>query len=176
MRGNGRMTNITVSAFSMTRKEMSNMADGSFHISGNIPIKFHFLLIQKFPIQQMIIPIVQLCDNVAQLFSGIFKGCLLHAGKAEHDHRISSLKSAVCLLLPYRREVWEALKEYGLYHTRQKVKDWYDGFTFVTSSTGLPLSPHSSHSFSFSNIHWPKTGSRQHFHRSPMGCITRDRR
>ncbi len=30
-------------------------------------------------------------------------------------------------------EVWEALKEYGLYHTRQKVKDWYDGFTFGTS-------------------------------------------
>ncbi len=29
-------------------------------------------------------------------------------------------------------EVWEALKEYGLYHTRQKVKDWYDGFTFGT--------------------------------------------
>ena len=27
-------------------------------------------------------------------------------------------------------EVWEALKEYGMYHTRQRVKDWYDGFTF----------------------------------------------
>lgn len=27
-------------------------------------------------------------------------------------------------------EVWEALKEYGLYGERQKVKDWYDGFTF----------------------------------------------
>lgn len=27
-------------------------------------------------------------------------------------------------------EVWEALKEYGLYEERQKVKDWYDGFTF----------------------------------------------
>ena len=27
-------------------------------------------------------------------------------------------------------EVWEALKEYGLYDKRQKVKDWYDGFTF----------------------------------------------
>ena len=30
-------------------------------------------------------------------------------------------------------EVWEALKEYGLYHTRQKVKDWYDGFAFGAS-------------------------------------------
>ncbi len=27
-------------------------------------------------------------------------------------------------------EVWQALKEYGLYDKRQKVKDWYDGFTF----------------------------------------------
>lgn len=27
-------------------------------------------------------------------------------------------------------EVWEALKEYGLYDERQKVKEWYDGFTF----------------------------------------------
>lgn len=27
-------------------------------------------------------------------------------------------------------EVWEALKEYGLYEKRQRVKDWYDGFTF----------------------------------------------
>lgn len=27
-------------------------------------------------------------------------------------------------------EVWEALKEHGLYDRRQKVKDWYDGFTF----------------------------------------------
>lgn len=29
-----------------------------------------------------------------------------------------------------QEEVWEALKEYGLYDERQKVKDWYDGFTF----------------------------------------------
>lgn len=27
-------------------------------------------------------------------------------------------------------EVWEALKEFGLYSTHQKVKDWYDGFIF----------------------------------------------
>ena len=27
-------------------------------------------------------------------------------------------------------EVWEALKEHGLYEERQKVKDWYDGFVF----------------------------------------------
>lgn len=27
-------------------------------------------------------------------------------------------------------EVWQSLKEYGLYDKRQKVKDWYDGFTF----------------------------------------------
>ena len=27
-------------------------------------------------------------------------------------------------------EVWEALKECGLYENRQDVKDWYDGFTF----------------------------------------------
>ncbi len=26
--------------------------------------------------------------------------------------------------------MWEALKEQGLYEERQKVKDWYDGFTF----------------------------------------------
>ena len=29
-----------------------------------------------------------------------------------------------------QKEVWEALKEYGAYDKRQKVKDWYDGFTF----------------------------------------------
>ncbi len=29
-----------------------------------------------------------------------------------------------------QEEVWEALKEYGLYDKRQKVRDWYDGFTF----------------------------------------------
>ncbi len=29
-----------------------------------------------------------------------------------------------------QEEVWEALKEYGAYDKRQKVKDWYDGFTF----------------------------------------------
>ena len=28
------------------------------------------------------------------------------------------------------KEVWEALKEYGLYEKKDKVKDWYDGFTF----------------------------------------------
>ena len=27
-------------------------------------------------------------------------------------------------------EVWEALKEYGLYGERERVKSWYDGFTF----------------------------------------------
>lgn len=29
-----------------------------------------------------------------------------------------------------QEEVWEALKECGLYEERQKVKDWYDGFSF----------------------------------------------
>lgn len=29
-------------------------------------------------------------------------------------------------------EVWEALKECGLYEERGEVKDWYDGFTFGT--------------------------------------------
>ncbi len=29
-----------------------------------------------------------------------------------------------------QEEVWGALKEYGLYDKRQKVRDWYDGFTF----------------------------------------------
>lgn len=29
-----------------------------------------------------------------------------------------------------QEEVWEALKEYGLYDKRQRVRDWYDGFTF----------------------------------------------
>ncbi len=33
-------------------------------------------------------------------------------------------------------EVWEALKEYGWYEEHQKVKDWYDGFTFG-SRTGI---------------------------------------
>ena len=28
------------------------------------------------------------------------------------------------------KEVWEALKEYGLYEKKDNVKDWYDGFTF----------------------------------------------
>ena len=29
-----------------------------------------------------------------------------------------------------QEEVWEALDEYGLWQNREKVKDWYDGFTF----------------------------------------------
>ncbi len=29
-----------------------------------------------------------------------------------------------------QEEVWEALKEYGLSEERERVKDWYDGFTF----------------------------------------------
>ncbi len=29
-----------------------------------------------------------------------------------------------------QEEVWEALKEYGLYGERENVRDWYDGFTF----------------------------------------------
>ena len=29
-----------------------------------------------------------------------------------------------------QEEVWEALKEYGLYDEREKVRAWYDGFTF----------------------------------------------
>lgn len=29
-----------------------------------------------------------------------------------------------------QEEVWEALKEYGLYDQQRKVKDWYDGFVF----------------------------------------------
>lgn len=29
-----------------------------------------------------------------------------------------------------QEEVWKALKEYGLWQNREKVKDWYDGFTF----------------------------------------------
>ena len=36
----------------------------------------------------------------------------------------------------FTEEVWEALKEYGWYEERQKVKDWYDGFTFG-SRTGI---------------------------------------
>lgn len=29
-----------------------------------------------------------------------------------------------------QQEVWEALEEYGLSQNREKVRDWYDGFTF----------------------------------------------
>ena len=29
-----------------------------------------------------------------------------------------------------QEEVWEALKEYGLYEERERVRAWYDGFTF----------------------------------------------
>lgn len=29
-----------------------------------------------------------------------------------------------------QEEVWEALKEYGLYGQREQVRDWYDGFSF----------------------------------------------
>lgn len=29
-----------------------------------------------------------------------------------------------------QEEVWEALKEYGLYEQREQVRHWYDGFTF----------------------------------------------
>lgn len=29
-----------------------------------------------------------------------------------------------------QEEVWEALKEYGLYGQREEVRDWYDGFSF----------------------------------------------
>lgn len=31
-------------------------------------------------------------------------------------------------------EVWEALKEYGLYEQREQVRHWYDGFTFGKKS------------------------------------------
>ena len=31
-------------------------------------------------------------------------------------------------------EVWEALKEYGLYEQREQVRHWYDGFTFGNKS------------------------------------------
>lgn len=33
-----------------------------------------------------------------------------------------------------QEEVWEALKEYGLYEEREQVRAWYDGFTFGTKS------------------------------------------
>lgn len=42
-------------------------------------------------------------------------------------------KKVILLLDEYDtplQEAWEALKEYRLYDKRQKVKDWYDGFTF----------------------------------------------
>ena len=29
-----------------------------------------------------------------------------------------------------QEEVWEILKEYGLYEQRERVRYWYDGFTF----------------------------------------------
>lgn len=33
-----------------------------------------------------------------------------------------------------QEEVWEALKEYGLYERREQVRHWYDGFTFGNKS------------------------------------------
>lgn len=33
-----------------------------------------------------------------------------------------------------QNEVWEALKEYGLYEQREQVRHWYDGFTFGKKS------------------------------------------
>ena len=33
-----------------------------------------------------------------------------------------------------QEEVWEALKEYGLYEQREQVRHWYDGFTFGKKS------------------------------------------
>ncbi len=33
-----------------------------------------------------------------------------------------------------QEEVWEALKEYGLYEHREQVRHWYDGFTFGNKS------------------------------------------
>jgi hypothetical protein len=33
-----------------------------------------------------------------------------------------------------QEEVWEALKEYGLYEQREQVRHWYDGFTFGNKS------------------------------------------
>ncbi len=33
-----------------------------------------------------------------------------------------------------QEEVWEALKEYGLYEQREQVRRWYDGFTFGKKS------------------------------------------
>ena len=29
-----------------------------------------------------------------------------------------------------QQEVWDALREYGVYENRKKIKDWYDGFIF----------------------------------------------
>ncbi len=33
-----------------------------------------------------------------------------------------------------QEEVWDALKEYGLYENREQVQAWYDGFTFGTKT------------------------------------------
>lgn len=33
-----------------------------------------------------------------------------------------------------QEEVWDALKEYGLYGQRDQVRRWYDGFTFGRKS------------------------------------------
>ncbi len=33
-----------------------------------------------------------------------------------------------------QEEIWEALKEYGLYEQREQVRHWYDGFTFGNKS------------------------------------------
>ncbi|MCI9442928.1 MAG: AAA family ATPase [Ruminococcus sp.] len=33
-----------------------------------------------------------------------------------------------------QKEVWDALKEYGLYEERERVRYWYDGFTFGRST------------------------------------------
>lgn len=33
-----------------------------------------------------------------------------------------------------QEDVWDALKEYGLYENREQVRTWYDGFTFGTKT------------------------------------------
>lgn len=89
----------------------------------------------------------ELTDFIRNLFNSTFKTnpCLERAvmtgitrvGKESIFSDLNNLEVVTTTSEKYEdcfgfteEEVWEALRECGLYEERQKVKDWYDGFTF----------------------------------------------
>ena len=71
-----------------------------FHIVRNLPAEFLLPFIQLIAVQKIIILVVQICDNLPDHLSGALIGILLYLGKAERNHRISTLQAAVFLFLP----------------------------------------------------------------------------